>query len=330
MSKDAILLLAYGTPETEADIEPYLTDIRRGRPASPELVQELKQRYRRIGGRSPLLEITKAQATALERILHEQGNSTARTYVGMKHWHPYIREVVPEILRNGHDTLVALTLAPHYSTISIGGYKIALEQALGRGCKMKVTFIESWHDNPLFHKAVAEKVKNALTTFPSQKNVHVIFTAHSLPERILKMKDPYPEQLTESSEAVARLVGLEKWSFAYQSAGQTPEEWLGPDLLEVLKEISVKTENAQVLVVPIGFVADHLEILFDIDIEAQEYAKKLRITLKRTESMNTTPTFIAALADVIGQTNRISTSDTTPERSLIRHYTRLPAKLNGE
>ncbi|MGD0423611.1 MAG: ferrochelatase [Candidatus Bathyarchaeia archaeon] len=298
--KVAILLLAYGTPETEADIEPYLVNVRRGRPASPELVRDLKQRYSRIGGRSPLLEITKAQATALEMMLREQGFSSARTYVGMKHWHPYIREVVPEILRNNHDALVALTLAPHFSIMSIGGYKNELEEALGRDSKVKTTFIESWHDNPLFHKAVAEKVKNALSTFSSQ-NVNVIFTAHSLPERILEMKDPYPEQLGDSSEAVAKLVGLEKWSFAYQSAGQTGEKWLGPDLLEALQETSVKTENAQVLVVPIGFVADHLEILFDIDIEAQEYAKKLKITLKRTESMNTTPTFIAALADVVGK-----------------------------
>lgn len=300
MSEVAVLLLAYGTPETETDIEPYIADIRRGKPASTEFVQELKQRYRRIGGRSPLLKITKAQASALERVLRERGFSV-RSYIGMKHWHPYIREVVPEILRNGHETLVALTLAPHFSTMSIGGYKIALEEALGRDSKMKVSFIESWYDNPLFHQAVAEKVKNALSTFPSQKNVHVMFTAHSLPERILTMKEPYPDQLSESSEAVAKLVGLEKWSFAYQSAGQTGEKWLGPDVLEALNEISVKTENAQVLVVPIGFVADHLEILFDIDIEAQEYAKKLKITLKRTESMNTTPTFIAALADVVGK-----------------------------
>jgi len=299
MSEVAVLLLAYGTPETETDIEPYLADIRRGRPASPEFVQDLKQRYRSIGGCSPLLKITKGQASALERILREQGFSV-RSYIAMKHWHPYIREVVPEILRNRHDSLVALTLAPHFSTMSIMGYKTALKEALGDS-KMKVSFIQSWYDNPLFHQAVAEKVKNALNTFPSQKNVHVMFTAHSLPERILEMKDPYPDQLSESTEAVAKLVGLEKWSFAYQSAGQTGEKWLGPDLLEALSEISVKTKNVQVLVVPIGFVADHLEILFDVDVEAQEYAKKLNITLKRTESMNTTPTFIAALADVVSK-----------------------------
>jgi len=133
-------------------------NVRRGRPASPELVRDLKQRYSRIGGRSPLLEITKAQATALEMMLREQGFSSARTYVGMKHWHPYIREVVPEILRNNHDALVALTLAPHFSIMSIGGYKNELEEALGRDSKVKTTFVESWHDNPLFHKAVAEKV----------------------------------------------------------------------------------------------------------------------------------------------------------------------------
>jgi len=300
MGKVAILLMAYGTPENESDIEPYLADIRRGRPVSQEFIQELKQRYRRIGGRSPLLDITKAQASALERILHEQGFSSARTYIGMKHWHPYIKEVVPEILRNGHERMIALTLAPHFSNMSIGGYKVALEEALGRDSPIKTTFIESWHHSPLYHKAVAEKIKKALSNFYSQ-NVHVIFTAHSLPERILKMKDPYPEQLNASCAAVAKIVGLEKWMFAYQSAGETSEKWLGPDLLEALHEISGKTDNAQVLVVPIGFVADHLEILFDIDVEAQEYARKLKITLNRTESMNATPTFIAALADVVGK-----------------------------
>ena len=300
MNDVAILLLAYGTPDTEADIEPYLSEIRRGRPASAEFVKELKQQYRRIGGRSPLLEITKGQASALETVLRKQG-FFARTYIGMKHWHPYIREVVPEILRNGHDRLVALALAPHFSTVSTGGYKAALEEALGQDSKLEVRFIESWYDNPLFHQAVAEKVKNALGTFPSPENVHVIFTAHSLPEQVLETKDPYPQQFHASSEAVAKLVGLKEWGFAYQSAGETGEEWLGPDLLEVLNEINVKTMDAQVLVVPIGFVSDHLEILFDLDIEAQEYAKRRKITLRRTESMNTSPTFIAALADVISK-----------------------------
>ena len=304
MSEVAVLLFAYGTPDNEEDIESYLKDVRSGRPASPEFVQKLTQRYRSIGGRSPLLEITRAQASALERVLREQGFSV-RSYVGMKHWHPYIREVVPEILKNRHEVLIAFALAPHYSTVSTGGYKIALEQALGSDVSMKIVFIENWSDNPLFHLAVAEKIKDALSKFPSQRDIHVIFTAHSLPERILEMEDPYPKELKESCEAVAKLVGLKKWSFAYQSAGQTGEKWLGPDLLESLNEISDKTVDAQVLVVPIGFVADHLEILFDIDIEAQERAKKLGITLKRTESMNTSATFIAALADVVS--NRLAT-----------------------
>jgi ferrochelatase len=183
--------------------------------------------------------------------------------------------------------------------MSIGEYRTALEEALGRDNKLKMDFVESWYNNPLFHQAVAEKVKNGLDMFPSQDDVHVIFTAHSLPERILGRKDPYPGQVRASGDAVAKLAGLKEWSFAYQSAGQTGERWLGPDILEALREISVKTKNAQVLIVPIGFVADHLEILFDLDIEAQEYAKKLEITLKRSESMNASPAFIAALADIV-------------------------------
>jgi ferrochelatase len=291
--------MAYGTPGSEEDMEPYLTDIRRGRKPTQEAVENLKERYRKIGGRSPLLEITNAQASALEKSLRNQGLD-ARAYVGMKHWHPYIREVFPQIVSDGFQRMIALVLAPHYSQISIGGYKQALDHSLGSGAKVEVAFIESWHDNVLFHRAVAEKIEEGLEHFSEPRKVEVLFTAHSLPERILEQKDPYPTQLLESCEAVAQHAKLGRWSFAYQSAGETGEKWLGPDILEALQIISLHP-GSSVLVVPIGFVADHLEILYDIDVEAQELARTHGLNLRRVESLNASSAFISALVDVVSK-----------------------------
>jgi ferrochelatase len=286
--------MAYGTPRSEDEVAAYLTDIRRGRPPSIEAVEDLKQRYRKIGGCSPLLEITNAQASALQKKLDED-HISAQVYVGMKHWHPYISEIVPKILRDGQKKIVALVLAPHYSSMSIGGYRRALEEALADS-SVQLDFVESWFDNPLFHRAVAEKMRKSLSGFPASANVDIIFTAHSLPERIWEMNDPYPSQLHESSQAVANLLGLRHWSLAYQSAGMTGEKWLGPDILDELRQ---RREGSNVLVVPIGFVADHLEILYDIDVEAQDLAESCGVKLVRTESLNASPAFIEAIADVV-------------------------------
>lgn len=292
----AVLLMAYGTPASAEDIGEYLTDIRGGRKPSPEAVQDLRERYRKIGGHSQLLDITNAQAAALERVLMSQ-SVDAKVYVGMKHWHPYIREVVPQIQGDGCRRIVGVVLAPHYSNMSIGGYRQSLIKAVDSFPQLRVDFIESWYDNPLWHQAVAEKVGDALRRFQEPAKVHVIFTAHSLPERIIKQNDPYPEQLRASCEAVAKLARIRHWTFAYQSAGQTGEKWLGPDVLEALGELS--STAIDVLVAPIGFVADHLEILYDIDVEAQLFAKSHGLNLKRTESLNESPTLIAALADIV-------------------------------
>jgi ferrochelatase len=296
LAEFAVLLMAYGTPNSIEEIEPYLTDIRRGGKPTPEAVQEIKNRYSKIGGRSPLLEITKAQASALEKKLRAEG-SEARVYFGMKHWHPYIREVVPQIINDGLGRVICVALAPHYSQISIGGYKRAFDEA--NAGRLEADFVESWNDNPLFHAAVAEKVTQALTRFPDPKNVKLLFTAHSLPERILEQNDPYPNQLQSSCKAVAEILKREHWSFAYQSAGMTREKWLGPDILETLGQLSKWNGLEGVLVVPIGFVADHLEILYDIDVEAREYARSHGLHLERTESLNASPTFIDALSDVV-------------------------------
>ena len=294
----AVLLMAYGTPSSMEDIEPYLADIRRGHKPTPDAVEDLKSRYRVIGGRSPLLDITKAQASALKQKLSSEGLKT-QVYIGMKHWHPYIREVVPQIINDGFEKIIALVLAPHYSQMSIGGYKQALEEAVANSGHLDADFVESWYDHPLFHKAIQEKSQVALSQFSTPSKVELLFTAHSLPERILQMKDPYPTQLQSSCQSVANLLGREQWSFAYQSAGQTKEKWLGPDLIDFLRGFQGRRSLTDVLVVPIGFVADHLEILYDIDVEAQDFARSNGLNLKRTESLNSNPTFVTALADLV-------------------------------
>lgn len=298
MADFGVLLMAYGTPNSGEDMEPYLTDIRRGHKPTEDALEDLKKRYRKIGGRSPLLDISNAQASALEKALNTRGVK-ARVYVGMKHWHPYIGEVIPRFANDGISRIIALALAPHYSQVSIGGYKKALDQALAAAGSLSVDFVDGWYDHPLFHRTVAEKITLAMEQFPKSGDVDILFTAHSLPERILDHNDPYPSQLRSSCQAVASIMKLDRWSFAYQSAGQTPGKWLGPDILESLKEISERGKTLNVLVVPIGFVADHLEILYDIDVEAQEFAKAHGLGLRRTESLNTSQTFISALADIV-------------------------------
>jgi ferrochelatase len=298
LTQTAVLLMAYGTPNSMDEIEPYLTDVRRGRKPSSEAVEDLRNRYERIGGHSPLLEITKDQAAAVETQLASNGLKT-KVYVGMKHWHPYIREVIPQILDDGYHRIVGLVLAPHYSVMSIGGYREALEQPTEISGRLTVDFLESWYDHPLFHRAVHERIKEALGKFTGPDKVELVFTAHSLPERILAMKDPYPNQLQSSCRSVADLMGRKEWDFAYQSAGQSEEKWLGPDLIEYLRNLQAPRGRGGLLVIPIGFVADHLEILYDIDVEAQEFAQTHNLYLKRTESLNTNPTFISALADIL-------------------------------
>jgi protoporphyrin/coproporphyrin ferrochelatase len=288
----AVVLMAYGSPETEADIRPYLQDIREGRPVSEHAVDELTERYRRIGGRSPLAEITEGQRAGLEAEL------AMPVYVGMKHWRPRIAQAVEQALEGGSDTIVGLVLAPHYSALSIGGYRERLESALaGRAALL---FIESWHDHAPFIEILADRVRGGDS--PSGGTVpHVVFTAHSLPERILAAGDPYRDQLLETSRLVAERAGLDRWSFAFQSASPTGEPWLGPDILDELDVLHARGES-EVLVAPVGFVSDHLEILWDLDVEAREKAAELGLALERIESLNDDPAFVTALAGLVRQT----------------------------
>ena len=283
--KAAVILMAYGSPSSPEDVPAYLADIREGRPVSDEAIEELTDRYRRIGGRSPLDEITEAQRAGLERELG------LPVFVGMKHWQPRIAEAVEAALAGGAETIVGLVLAPHYSRLSIAGYRERLEDALRD--RAGLLFVESWHDHEPFLEALAERVRDF--------DGHVVFTAHSLPERILRDGDPYRDQLLETSRLVAERAGIADWSFAFQSASATGEPWLGPDILEELDRLAANGVR-RVLVCPVGFVSDHLEILWDLDVEARERAAELGLELARIESLNDDPAFLRALAALVRET----------------------------
>ena len=293
--------MAYGTPRNLDEVEPYYRDIRGGRPPSPEAVEDLTERYRMVGGKTPLLEITQDVANLLGgKLNREAGDTPWNVYIGMKHWHPYIAAAIDDIVADGVDELVALPLAPHYSKMSIAGY----EQLVERGLETKASppptrFIQSWHASPLFVEFIAGRVRDGLARFPvDPSEVEVMFTAHSLPSRILEYGDPYPQELMDSAAAVARSAKVESWRFAYQSAGMTGTPWLGPDILDSIEEISKEGKN-NILVVPFGFVCDHLEILFDIDIEAIEKADEMGVNLARIEMPNVSPGFIDTLFDLV-------------------------------
>jgi protoporphyrin/coproporphyrin ferrochelatase len=283
----AVVLMAYGSPERAEDIPAYFADIRGGRPVRQEAVDELVERYRRIGGSSPLNRITEAQRAALEEA------AGLPVYVGMKHWHPRIPEAVERALADGAELLVGLVLAPHYSGISIGGYRERLEEALAG--RAELAFVESWHDHEPYIELLAERVGGT--------SAHVVFTAHSLPERILAEGDPYRDQLLETSQLVAERAGIADWSFAFQSESRTGEPWLGPDILVELERLQ-RDGVREVLVAPVGFVSDHLEILWDLDVEAREKAAELGLELDRIESLNDDRAFIRALADLVEKASR--------------------------
>ena len=293
--KTAVVLMAYGSPSRPEDIPAYFDDIRGGRPVRPEAVAELTERYRRIGGSSPLNEITERQRAALE---NELG---VPVYVGMKHWTPRIAEAADQALADGAERIVGLLLAPHYSTISIGGYRDRLAEGVGE--RAELVMIESWHDHRPLIDLLAERVGGT--------DAHVVFTAHSLPERILAEGDPYKDQLLETSRLVAERAEIESWSFAFQSASPTGEPWLGPDILEELERLHGEGTR-KVLVAPVGFVSDHLEILWDIDVEAREKAAELGLALKRIESLNDAPEFARALAVLVEQVLDASTRIEVP------------------
>ena len=285
--KAAVVLMAYGSPERLADVAAYYADIRGGRPIRPELLDDLVERYRSLGieNQSPLNAITEATRAALQR---ELGGHTP-VFTGMKHWTPRIADAAERALAAGARTVVGLVLAPHYSLLSIAGYRAQLEEALAG--RADLVFVESWHDDDGFVDLLAARVRST--------DAHVVFTAHSLPARILDEGDPYQEQLLETARLVADRAGLgEDWSFSYQSESATGEPWLGPDILDHLEDLHARGVR-DVLVCPIGFVSDHLEIRWDIDTEAQEKAHDLGMRLGRIEMPNADPAFVRVLAGLV-------------------------------
>ena len=283
--KPAVVIMAYGSPSELSDIRPYLEDIRGVRPVSDEAVEELTERYRRIGGRSPLDEVTEAQRAALERELE------LPVYVGMKHWRPRISEAVDRALSGGADTVVGIVLAPHYSKLSVEGYRERLEDGLSGRAELR--FVESWHTHEPYIAVLADRVRGT--------DAHVVFTAHSLPARILDEGDPYRDQLLETSQLIAERAGLDSWSFAFQSESPTGEPWLGPDILDELDSLKARGV-ASVLACPVGFVSDHLEILWDLDVEARERAAELGLEFDRIRSLNDDPAFVRGLAELVRET----------------------------
>ena len=288
----ALLVMAYGTASGPEDVERYYTDIRGGRTPSPELIQELKDRYEAIGNTFPLDRITREQAAALEQELG------MKAYVGYKHSPPFVADVVPQMAGEGVTDAVGIVMAPHYSGMSIGGYIQRAEKA--KPDNLTLSFVESWHVAPAFIDVLSERVQEARSMLDADARINdlVIFSAHSLPERILAEGDPYPQQLRETAEATAAKAGLERFTTGWQSAGRTPEPWLGPPLEEVVAKAAADGHTG-VIVCPCGFTADHLEVLYDVDIEAKEAAEAAGIPLVRTRSMNAEPDFIAAVAAVV-------------------------------
>lgn len=296
--RTAVLAMAYGSPRTLDEVRDYFTDIRGGRPPSDEAAHELTERYRRIGGPSGLNEITQAQAQGLASELELRAPGRYEVHVGMKHWHPYIAEAVGAIAASGIEKIIGLVLAPHYSSKSIGEYRQRVEDAIG-DTGLELEMVESWYDTPSFVNFVASNIRETLQGWdPDDGATRVFFTAHSIPERIIASGDPYAEQLAHSAKLFAEAAGIGDFQTGWQSASNTPEPWIGPDILDILEDFA-GSGGRRAVIAPVGFVCDHLEVLFDVDVECVEKAAELGIELRRIASPNAHPSFVAALADVV-------------------------------
>jgi ferrochelatase len=301
--KTAVILLAYGGPESLDDIPEYLLDIRGGRHTPQHLIDDITERYRLIGSRSPLLEITKSVAVKLQQQIG------LPVYVGMRHWSPFIKDVVAQMSSDGIEHIVAICMAPHYSMLSIGKYKEQLDAAVsaatgsnGRG--MTADFVESWHLQPAYLQGIVKNVREALSRWPQAERdrVLIIFTAHSLPEFILERGDPYDAQLRETAAALAEILALPeaRWTFSYQSAAKTGVPWLGPQIEDLVRQLADQGQK-NLLIVPIGFIADHVEILYDIDIGVQNIAQEKGLRLERTNMLNDDDYLVEALVALVNE-----------------------------
>ncbi|MDE3007524.1 MAG: ferrochelatase [Acidobacteriota bacterium] len=290
--------MAYGTPTTPADVEAYYTRIRHGRPPTPELLADLTRRYDAIGGTSPLAERTAAQVAGIRAALEDRCPGRYDVRFGSKYEPPLLEAAAASFRDDGFETVIGLVLAPHSSTMSTDQYFARAKVELGES--VRFIGIETWWEEPAFLELIAQRVNDALATIPAERRAttEVLFSAHSLPEKILSVGDSYPEQIRESAVRAAALANVERFDVAWQSAGRTADPWIGPDILQVLRDKHAAGVT-DVVSCPIGFVADHLEVLFDVDIEAQGVAQEIGLNLVRTASLNDDPTFTAILADVV-------------------------------
>lgn len=304
----AVLLMAYGTPRHPDEIEAYYTDIRRGRPPTPEALAELVARYDAIGGISPLAELTEAQRDALQGALDERAPGEYHVTLGLKHAEPKIETSVEDLAARGFRRIIGLVLAPHFSSYSIGQY-LGRTRDAATPHGIEVLGIESWATEPAFVEFLADDLRRRLADMPA--NTKVLFTAHSLPQRIIDAGDPYPDELRATATAVAGAAGLadwSSWSIAWQSAGRTPEPWIGPDILSVIEDLAAAEAADGVVVSACGFVADHLEVLYDLDIEARQRAEAEGLAFDRTACVNDDPAVMAALAGRVVALDRAATA----------------------
>lgn len=303
-----VLLLAHGAPDRLDDIPEFLLNVRNGRPLPPPVVEEIKHRYALIGGGSPLLRHSRRQAVLLAARLGWP------VYLAMRNWHPLIAEVVPEILRDRIDALVVLCLAPHNSRTSVGLYRQRLEEAFAlAGVSPTVNFVENWHDEPGLVRAFAEKLRAALATANAEagRAVPVILTAHSVPERTIAAGDPYDAQVKETFALVAEAAGCDLWQGAYQSQGMTSDPWIGPRVESAIDQLAA-AGHRHLLLAPVGFLCDHVEILYDVDVAFRQYARDRGVTLWRTESLNDSALLIEALDSVVQKALPATTADPVP------------------
>lgn len=293
--------MAMGGPDCLENVEPFLLDVRGGRPTPPELVEEIRERYRATGGKSPAIGITQEVAKKLEQQLNESGHGRYRVYVGLRHWHPFIKDTYAELLKESPEQIIGVCMAPQQSSLSTGAYRKKVEEArAGLEDHTPVTYVGSWNRHPGLVAAIAENIRHALEQFPAdvRGSVPVLFTAHSLPERIVAMKDPYPDEVKATVEAVTRALGNQPAYFAYQSQGRSSEPWLGPTV-EAMLDTILHAGHRSVLVAPIGFICDHVETLFDIDIELKQLAVSKGMHLERMAMLNDSPALIETLRNVL-------------------------------
>lgn len=299
-----LLVMAYGTPRRPEDIEPYYTHIRRGKRPPEEQLQDLKDRYEAIGGISPLARITEQQASALEQALNDRfPDKTFKSYLGLKHIDPFIEDAVSDMHRDGIEKAVSLVLAPHYSTFSVKSYNGRAHDIAQKLGGPTIASVESWYAEPKFIAYWADQLRETFSVIPKaeQEKTVVIFSAHSLPEKILQVGDPYAEQLEETARLIAEAAGIKQYAIGWQSEGNTPEKWLGPDVQDLTRELHVQKGYTSFVYCPVGFVADHLEVLYDNDVECRAVTDELGATYYRPAMPNASAAFIDCLADVVAK-----------------------------